>query len=163
MALSRSLDRVFRASVLLKGLDGALEVIGGVLFLVATPHRIQGIVHSLTQHELSQDPQDFIARHLVSSASGLSHGTTVYAGIYLLGHGLAKVVLVAAVLRAQLWAYPAMMALLVAFIIYQLYRLLLGFTVGLALLTVFDVFVVWLTSREYHDKRHPHGFVAPST
>ena len=163
MALSRSLDRVFRASVLLKGLDGALEVIGGVIFLLVTPNRLQGIVHTLTQHELSQDPRDFIARHLVRSAGGLSHGTTVYAAIYLLSHGFAKVVLVAAVLREHLWAYPAMMALLLGFIVYQLYRLSVSFTVGLALLTVFDVFVVGLTWREYQDKRHTHGSVAPST
>jgi uncharacterized membrane protein len=48
-----------------------------------------------------------------------------------------------------------MMALLAGFIAYQLYRLAVRFTIGLTLLTVFDVFVVWLTWREYQAKRSP--------
>ena len=153
MAVSRPLDRVFRVSVILKGLDGALEIVGGLILLVVTPSRLNSLVRSLTQHELSQDPHDFVARHLLRVTNGLAHGTTTYAGIYLLSHGLTKVIVIVAVLRDQLWAYPAMIALLVAFIAYQLYRIALDPTVGLALLTIFDAFVVWLTWREYQAKR----------
>lgn len=53
--------------------------------------------HALTAHELAQDPHDFIARHLLHSASQLSRSTTLFGAIYLLSHGLAKVVLVIAV------------------------------------------------------------------
>src|SRR5438270_10587343 len=116
MAVSRSLDRAFRISVTLKGLDGALEIIGGVLLLVLSPGSIDHLARTLTQHELSQDPHDFIARHVLQATGGLSHGTTIYAGIYLFSHGLAKVVLVVAVLQDRLWAYPAMIAVLGAFI-----------------------------------------------
>jgi uncharacterized membrane protein len=48
-----------------------------------------------------------------------------------------------------------MMVLLAAFIADQLYRLTVRFTIGLTLLTIFDVFVVWLTWCEYHAKRSP--------
>jgi len=153
MAVSKRLDRAFKISVTLKAIDGALEIIGGLLLLVLSPSEINALARTLTQHELSQDPHDFIARHLLQATSGLTHGTTVYAGIYLLSHGLAKVVVIIAVLRDQLWAYPAMIALLGAFIAYQLYRIALDPTIGLTLLTVFDAFVVWLTWREYQAKR----------
>lgn len=73
----------------------------------------------------------------------------MFGAIYLLSHGIAKVVLVIALLRNQLWAYPWMVALLGVFIVYQLYRLSYGFSLGLALLTAFDAFVVRLTAREY--------------
>jgi uncharacterized membrane protein len=149
------LDRTFRVSVILKGLDGALEIVGGLLLLVVAPSTIQALVRSLTQHELSRDPRDFIASHLLRSVQHLSHATAVFAAIYLLSHGVAKVVLVVAVLRDQTWAYPAIIVLLLGFIAYQLYRLTVGPTVGLALLTVFDVFVVVLTWKEYQ-ARHGH-------
>jgi uncharacterized membrane protein len=152
VALSRSLDDTFKVSVTLKGLDGALEIIGGVVLLFVRPSTINDIVHALTQHELSQDPHDFIARHLLHSAGQLTHGSTLFAAVYLLSHGIAKVVLVIAVLRDQLWAYPGMIVLLGAFIAYQLYRLYYRLTIGLTLLTLFDVFVVWLTWREYQTK-----------
>ena len=159
---SRALDRTFRVSVVLKGLDGALELIGGLLLLVVSPAAIQALVRSLTQHELSEDPHDFVANHLVRLAQGLSHHTELYAAIYLLVHGIAKVVLVVAVLRDHIWAYPAIIVLLIAFIVYQLYRLLLVPTIGLTLLTVFDGFVVVLTSREYQIRHGHRAREAPS-
>ena len=91
MAVSARLDRVFRISVTLKAIDGALEIIGGLVLLVFSPSQINAIAHTVTQHELSEDPHDFIARHLLQATSGLAHGTTTYAGIYLLSHGIGGV------------------------------------------------------------------------
>jgi uncharacterized membrane protein len=162
MALSRTLDDTFKVSITLKGLDGLLEIIGGIVLLFVRPANLDHLVRSLTQHELSQDPHDFIARHLVHSTSHLSSGSTLFAAIYLLSHGIAKVVLVVALLRDQLWAYPALIILLGAFIAYQLYRLYYRWSIGLTLLTIFDGFVVWLTWSEYQSKRSKH-VAAPSS
>ena len=148
-----ALDRTFRISVALKGLDGVLEVIGGLVLLFISPDTLQAWARTLTAHELAQDPHDFIARHLLNSASQLSHGTTLFGAAYLLTHGIAKIVLVVAVLRGQLWAYPWMIALLGVFIVYQVYRLSYRLSVGLLLLTLFDMFVVVLTVLEYRRKR----------
>jgi uncharacterized membrane protein len=49
------LDRVFDVSITLKGLDGVLELIGGLLLFFLTPHRLNAIVAFLTQHELSEE------------------------------------------------------------------------------------------------------------
>src|SRR5215471_3281286 len=115
-AESSNLDRAFRISVTLKGLDGVLEIIGGIVLLAITPHTINQIAQSLTQHELARDPHDWIANHILHTAGQLSNGGRFFAGIYLLAHGIAKVVLVVALLRDQLWAFPATIALLGAFI-----------------------------------------------
>jgi uncharacterized membrane protein len=152
--LSRSLDDTFKITVTIKGLDGALEIVGGALLLFVRPHTIDRLARTLTQHELSQDPHDFIARHVLHSAGQLTHGTTLFAALYLLSHGSAKVVLVVALLRNQLWAYPSMILLLGAFIAYQLYRLSQHLSIGLTMLTIFDALVVWLTWHEYEQKRH---------
>ena len=154
MPTSRRLDRTFKVSVALKGLDGLLEVVGGIALLFVSPSSINRIVRALTAHELAQDPTDFVARHLLHSASQLSRGATVYGAVYLLAHGVAKVVLVGLVLRNKLWAYPWMIALLLVFIVYQVYQLTSRLSVWIILLTVFDAFVVWLTWREYRSKRH---------
>ena len=90
---------------------------------------------------------------MLHSASQLSRSTTIFGAIYLLSHGIAKVVLVVALLRGELWAYPWLIALLGVFIVYQLYRLSYGFSLGLTLLTLFDAFVVWLTVLEYRKRR----------
>jgi uncharacterized membrane protein len=153
MAVNVTLDRVFRVSVILKAIDGVFEIVGGLLLLVVSPDQLDAIARSLTQHELSEDPHDFFANHLLRATGGLTHATTLFAGIYLLSHGIAKVVVIVAVLRGEMWAYPAMIVLLGAFIVYQLYRLSFDTTVGLSLLTIFDAFVVWLTWREWQARR----------
>ncbi len=135
-----------------------LEVVAGALLLIVSPSTIDRIARSLTAHELSEDPHDRIAQYVLHATGHLSSGATLFAAIYLLSHGVSKVVLVALVLRDKLWAYPWLIALLGAFIAYQLYVLILvKFSWSLTALTVFDVFLVWLTWREYQAKRARRG------
>jgi uncharacterized membrane protein len=63
------------------------------------------------------------------------------------------VVLVAALLLNKLWAYPWMIAVLLLFIAYQLYRIVVDPTAAMIALTVFDVVIVVLTWREYGHQR----------
>jgi uncharacterized membrane protein len=143
------LDQTFEVGIILKGVDGALEVIGGLLLLVVSPATIDRVVTSLTQHELSEDPHDFLATHLLKTAHGLTVSAVLFGALYLLAHGLVKVILVGALLKNQLWAYPWTIVFLGVFILYQVYRLSLKPSVGLAALTVFDAVIAWLTYREY--------------
>jgi uncharacterized membrane protein len=143
------LDQTFEVGIILKGLDGVLEVLGGLLLLVLSPATIDQVVTSLTQHELSEDPNDFLATHLLKTAHGLTGAAVLFGAVYLLAHGMVKVILVAALLNNQLWAYPWTIAFLGVFIVYQLYRLSLNPSVGLTVLTIFDTFIAGLTYREY--------------
>ncbi len=147
------LDRAFAVGITLKGLDGVLEVIGGVLLLVVSPATIDRLTKALTEHELSEDPHDFLATHLLHASSGLTGSALRFGAAYLLSHGVVKIVLVAALLRNKLWAYPWMIAFLVAFIAYQVYRMTFAPSIGLVAFTVFDMAIVWLTYREYLKQR----------
>ena len=49
----RQVHRLFAASVLVKGVDGVLETIGGILFIFVDPEALNSLVISLTAHELS--------------------------------------------------------------------------------------------------------------
>ncbi len=147
------LDRAFVVGISLKGLDGVLEVLGGLILLVVTPATINSLTRALTQHELSEDPHDFLATHLLHAAGGLTGASVRFGALYLLSHGAVKIVLVAALLRNKLWAYPWTIAFLLAFIGYQVYRLTFAPSIGLVGLTVFDAVVAWLTWREYQKQR----------
>lgn len=147
------LDRVFEIGIILKGLNGLLEIIGGIALLLVTPAQIGGLVRALTQEELSEDPHDFIATHLLHTAGGLTGSAVTFGAVYLLLHGIVKVVLVAALLLNRLWAYPWMIGVLTAFIGYQLYRIGLEPTAGLIALTVFDLVILALTIREWRVQR----------
>jgi uncharacterized membrane protein len=147
------LDRTFEVSIILKGLDGVAELIGAVLLLAVPTATLSSWLHTLTQHELSEDPHDWIAGRLLHLGDNLTGSTVRFAALYLLAHGIVKVVLVIALLDNRLWAYPWMIAFLIAFIGYQLYRIALTPTTWLIALTIFDAFVVWLTWREWRKQR----------
>ena len=155
----RALDDTFKVSVILKGLDGLLELFGGVLLLSVKPATINRLLVRLTQHELSQDRHDFIATRLLHAGHDLNH-TQVFGALYLLAHGVVKIVLVYGLLKNQRWAYPTSLIFLGLFIAYQLYRIAVVPSIGLILLTVFDAFIVWLVWREYRLRYPPTHRVA---
>src|SRR3989449_8293927 len=86
-AMARSkLQVAFEIGVILKGLNGLLELIGGILLLAFPPNAIQRFVVGLTHNELSRDPNDFIATQLRAAAQHLSVHAQTFAAIYLLAH-----------------------------------------------------------------------------
>ena len=151
--LSR-LDETFYVSLILKAIDSVMEVAGGLLLLFISPSSVNRWAHDLTQNELSQDPHDFIATHILKVSRDFAHGGRYYAAAYLLSHGVVKLFVIVALFKQKLWAYPALIVVLGAFVIYQVYRIILvKFSIGLLLLTLFDIFIIWLTWREYQKHR----------
>ncbi|MHB8513473.1 MAG: DUF2127 domain-containing protein [Actinomycetota bacterium] len=147
------LDRTFEIGIILKGLDGVLETIGGLLLAFVSPSTINRVAERLTRQELSVDKHDWLANHILRTAHGLTGSAVAFGAIYLISHGVVKIVLVAALLRNKLWAYPWMIGFLILFTVYQLYRIILRVTIGMTLLTIFDIAIVWLTWREYRKQR----------
>jgi uncharacterized membrane protein len=156
-----ALDTAFNVTLVLKGLDGVLELVGGILLLIITPDAINRLAERLTQHELSEDPNDFIAHHLLHLTSNL-HKTQFFGALYLLTHGLVKIVIVVGLLRREHWAYYVAFVFLGGFVIYQVYRMAYAPSVGLALLTVFDLVIIWLTWREFQRMRRTRAGPAPT-
>jgi len=135
----RRVHQIFEISVLLKGAHALIECIGGLALTFVSTSTIRGLVNALTQEELIEDPNDFVAGHLLSLAQNFTVSTQRFYAFYLLSHGLIKVFLVVGLLRNKLWSYPVSLVVLGLFIAYQLYRFSYTHGVGLILLTVFDV------------------------
>jgi len=149
MTLRELLRDVFRAGITMKGIDGLLEITGGVLLWFVKPRAMGGALRALSLHELSRDPHDLIGIHLLHVSERLAHSNPLFASIFLLSHGLAKVGLAVALWLNELWAYPLAIGVFSAFGLYQMYRVSHTHSIALAILTVFDALIVWLTSREY--------------
>ena len=148
-----TLDRLFAVTVAIKGLDGLLELIGGLALLVITPEQVERIASVFARSVLSTALPDTVATWASAGAERLTTGGLAFGAAYLLAHGLAKVVLVLALLRNKLWAYPWMIALLLGFVAFQSYEFAVSPSFGLALLTIFDLVVISLTWREYRRQR----------
>lgn len=150
-------DRLFEIGILGKGLIGLVEVLGGLVLLLASPDGLRRLTRSWTRGELAEDPYDLIATRLLHSVDHLTGPAVLFGAVYLLVHGAVKVVLVVALLLNRLWAYPAMITVLLLFIGYQSYEIVRHPTAGLVALTLFDTAVLALTWREYRRQRPPAG------
>lgn len=145
----KNIHGIFEVSVVIKGVDGLLEILGSLFLFLSSPEKINSIIIYLTQHELAEDSKDVIATHLINIVQHFSANTKLFQALYLLVHGLVKVFLVWGLLKNKLWAYPASIAFLAAFILYQIYRYTYTHAVSLILLTIFDLFIIVLTWHEY--------------
>lgn len=141
--------RLFLVAVVVKGMDGLLEVVGGVLLLALGPGGVGRAVAFLTQHELAEDPNDILARTLVRHSRDLGVGTVHFAAAYLLVHGIVKLWLVGGLIRERRRVFPIAIAFLLVFILYQVYRLILQPSLALAVLTIVDLAIIALVWREY--------------
>lgn len=154
------LDRGFQISITLKGLDGLLEIVTAFLFLTVTPARVNSLIDFFTFHSLSRNPNAFVASHLLHASQNIVSHAHYFVFFYLLSHGVAKVVLVVALWCNRMWAYPAMIILLAAFIVYQLYRMTFAPSIFLGALTIFDALVIWLTWAEYKKQKRSRAIAA---
>jgi uncharacterized membrane protein len=123
-----SVHVAFEIGVILKGLNGLVELVSGILLLAFGPGAIRRFVH-LSSHDER------------------------FAAIYLLSHGIVKGVLVYGLLRGQLWAFPWAIAIFTGFGLYQIIRYIGHPSIWLIALTVLDVFVILLTIAEWRRLR----------
>ncbi|HEX8947280.1 MAG TPA: DUF2127 domain-containing protein [Candidatus Paceibacterota bacterium] len=150
----RRIYRFFEVSVVLKGIDAALEIVGGVLALLVPPAFVENLALYFTRAELGEDSHDFIATHLVQLAHHYAAGGELFAALYLLTHGVVKIFLVAGLLRDKLWAYPTSLVVFGLFVAYQVYVYSLSHSLGVAALTLFDLVVMWFIWLEYRVVRN---------
>lgn len=150
---SSLLDKIFEGGIIIKGITGGLEFIGGLLLLFVSPATMHSFIAFVTQRELLEDPQDKIANLLLHSTQQISGGK-VFAITYLWLHAIIKLIAVIGILKNQLWAYPFSLITLGALMFYQLYTILfVRPSVGMILLTIFDMFILALIWREYGKAR----------
>lgn len=128
----KRIHQIFVVSVAAKGLHALIEIAGGLALYVLGAATIADLIrpHEWVQHHFRPSEQYFYA-------------------FYLLSHGVVKAVLVFFLLREKPWAYPAAIAMFGLFIAYQLYRYSFTHDIGLILLSIFDVFVIYLAIHEY--------------
>lgn len=151
--------RAFRVAVVVKMLDGAIEAALGIWLYFFGRANLPRILHALFRHELLEDPQDFVATHILEYVRSLSVSTLSFIGIYLTIRGVTKTGLMIALSKSQRWAYPASLLILTALVLYGFYRLVLDFSFTICFFLLVDCVVIALIYSEYREVKlasQPH-------
>ncbi len=140
---------IFRISIFLKGVLSFVEILAGTIILFVDPAAIGNAIVGIIQDELADEPNSFLALHTLPLAQQFALTPKLFLAFYLLSRGLIKLVLVIALLKSKLWAYPAALAVLGLFMLYQTVEIVLKHSPFMIALTLFDVVVMWLIWHEY--------------
>ena len=132
-----------------KGLFGLFELIVGILLLFSGPKSIIRYTVWLIAFEPLRNPDgifdysmQFVANHVLGSMHMLIT-------LYLIVHGLVFIMVVIALVHKKLWAFPIAGIVLMAFIIYQIYKLAMTFSLLLLIFTILDLMVMVFLRYEY--------------
>ena len=131
----RRIYQIFQITVVLKGLHGIVEIIGGFALALFSTDAILRLLYRFRHH-------DVVTRHF-------NTGEHHYYVFFFLSHGVLNLAVAVLLLLEKLWAYPAAIAILVLFIILQMFRFTHVHDPGLVLFSILDVIVIALAVHEY--------------
>lgn len=151
----------FIAGAVLKAIDAFIELIGGILIFLINKALVVTIVLELTREELLEDPKDLIANYLVASAHTLTVDTQYFIALYLIVHGIIKIILSISLLKKKYWAYPAAIFVFALFVVYQIFRWSISGSIWYVILSILDIIFIYLTWYEYKNLRSKKVTISP--
>lgn len=147
--------RVFRATILIKGIYSIFQLIAGIVLLIVTSNEISSLVADIFKHELIHDPQDLIANFLINLANSVSYQVKTFIALYLIINSLIKIIILSYLWMKKLNAYPISIAVFILFIIYEIYSYVMHPSIIIIILIILDIIVIILTYLEYkHYKKY---------
>ena len=142
-------EGLFRAALLVKGVDGAVELLVAVVLLVGTPALFEAVVQAVLDHHLLGGPHSELATRFAAGEARLAGADRTFAVVYLGLHGLIKCGLVVAMALRVRPAYPVAVVALSVFVGYELVRAVRTGSVLLPMFAAVDVLIIVLIVREY--------------
>jgi uncharacterized membrane protein len=141
--------KIARFLVYFKGIFGIIELIIGIGLLLVGPKALNKYMLWLVEFEPFDKPSrimdsttQFIADHVLGSLHTLI-------ALYMIVHGLVFIAVVIALVHKKLWAFPTAGIILTLFIVYQIYRLALAFSLILLIFTLIDIAIMFFLRYEY--------------
>jgi uncharacterized membrane protein len=146
---TRRTELLFRIALLVKAIDGAVELIAAVVLLLISGATVHRLIDDVLSHDLLGPPDGSLARHFVAGTAEFASGNRTFAVVYLGLHGVVKLALVAALLRKWMPAYPVAVVVLGLFVVYEIYRATQTGSVLLPVLAAVDIAIIVMIVREY--------------
>ena len=145
-------DRLYAVGVSIKGVDGVIELIAGLLLWIS-PTLVHTVLTGVAGEAGEGNSAVFrwVAQYVARMDTDLAQSGLAFLTVFLITHGAVKVALVYCLLRKWHRAYPSALVILTAFLVYQLYAFVRTPTLGMGLFTVLDCVIIVLVYKEYRE------------
>lgn len=152
--VERDILWLFDIALILKAVNGALEILAALLVLFVPPSFVLKLAELATGGELAQDPDDLVATTIQQAAQTFTVHTHYFFAFYLALHGVVKILLIIGIFAKKRVTYPLFMLALAVFGSYEVYRGFMRHELLLQALAIFDFALLLLTAHEYR-RRYP--------
>ncbi len=146
---------LLRIGLIIKAIDAVFEVVGGALLFY--PRELSRWISVFFQHELVRRAAPHAAPMIQNHATRAIQGATIAAALYLIAHGISKIVFIGAVLKEQKWGYIGLVALLVLFTGFELIRSFLGDGWAMFAFAAFDGYLAYLVWMDFKKAKEASG------
>jgi uncharacterized membrane protein len=138
----------FVATVAVKGIDGVIETLLGLLLALTGQDKLFLFVLRFTTPELHSNPGNGVAKAVQTGASDLAASGT-FAILYLLVHGILKSGIAINLLSGKRWIFAPTVLILGGFVLYLGYRATLHWSWWSFSFALFDLFTLALLVNEW--------------
>jgi uncharacterized membrane protein len=148
----------YLVTIAVKGIDGAIETILGLVIWVSGPDRFNAFLMRFTAPELVADPRPSgVTEFLRNAASQLMDSSVSFIVFYLLAHGILKVVLALVLLTGGgRWVYPVATLILTGFIGFMSFHLAEHWSNWVLAFAIFDFVTLLLVLNEWRNEKTQH-------
>ncbi|HUE65023.1 MAG TPA: DUF2127 domain-containing protein [Rhizomicrobium sp.] len=147
---SSPIHLAYLATLLVKGFDGAVEILAGLVIFLTGPARIYRWVVRVTAPEIYDGSHAAAVHAIRTGAEHLATTGAHFVEFYLVAHGLLKLALVLVLLRGGgRWIFPVGVVILGGFIGYMSWRLNQQWSDWLLGFALFDVLTLALVLNEW--------------
>ena len=145
------LHYVYLGAILIKGIDGALEAVAGIVIALAGPERFYAWLIRISAPELAGGGHP--ALHAIrNGAQRLAEGSHEFVVFYLLVHGLLKLGVVIALLKGGgRWVFPVAAVILAGFVAYLSWHLAERWSGWVLSFALFDFLTLALVLNEWRN------------
>ncbi len=133
----------------LKALNSLVEIIGGFLMTFISHNWLNHCILMIALPELSEDPDDPLMNYLIDFGQTFSSSSQHLVGVYMLLHGITKLVIIILLLERKLWAFPVGVAVFGLFIIFELFSYIHGHSLIMLLIVIFDIVILAMIIWEF--------------
>ncbi len=147
----------FWGSVVLKGLLSLAEVVASVIVFAVPTAFLTDSATTLIHSGLLGSEHSFLATQLLKVVQEFTRGTQIFVALYLFTRGTIKLVLITALLKNKLWAYPWSLGVLGALVLFQVYQIATTHSLIVVSITLFDLVVMYFIWQEYKLVKAHHG------
>jgi len=145
---------LFRIGIFVKAVDGIIEAAAGAFIYFVNYTAVNATLFSVFREEITENPRSQFWTYIIGEWHTLSISGHYFWGLLFFAHGIIKFFLSLALLKRQLWAYPASAIIFTLFVGYEFYSFLYLPSLLLGIIIVFDIIVVGLILREYRHMKN---------